>query len=164
MRQEVDLTATQDAGAGRHARRVFLGLRKPANWVQLVKFSLVGASGYVVNLAVFVLFVEVIDVNYRFAAAAAFVVAVSNNFLWNRYWTFRAGEGHAGFQAARFFTVSLLAFGFNLAVLEVLVAVAGLPEIPSQAIAVIAATPLNFIGNKLWSFREHSSVDSARKR
>jgi putative flippase GtrA len=29
---------------------------------------------------------------------------------------------------------------------------AGLGEFPAQAIAVICATPLNFIGNKLWSF------------
>jgi dolichol-phosphate mannosyltransferase len=160
--QEADLSGdseAESAGATRHARRVFHGLRKPANWMQLVKFSVVGASGYVVNLAVFALLVEVFDVYYLLAAAVAFVVAVSNNFLWNRYWTFKAGEGHAGFQAARFFVVSLLAFGFNLLVLRVLVNDVGLPEIPAQAIAIAAATPLNFIGNKLWSFRHHSSVD-----
>ncbi|MEX0993115.1 MAG: GtrA family protein [Solirubrobacterales bacterium] len=159
--EEIEQRADPDgrAAAGGHAQRVFHGLRKPANWVQLVKFSVVGASGYVVNLAVFALLVEVFDVYYLLAAAAAFVVAVSNNFLWNRYWTFKAGEGHAGFQAARFFVVSLLAFGFNLLVLRLLVNDAGLPEIPAQAIAIAAATPLNFIGNKLWSFRHHSSVD-----
>ena len=37
--------------------------------------------------------------------------------------------------------------------LELLVAVAGAPEVPAQAIAVACATPLNFVGNKLWSFR-----------
>ena len=29
----------------------------------------------------------------------------------------------------------------------------GVAEVPAQAIAIVAATPLNFIGNKLWSFR-----------
>ena len=47
----------------------------------------------------------------------AFCVAVTNNFLWNRHWTFRATDGHMGFQAARFFTVSVLALGLNLIVL-----------------------------------------------
>jgi putative flippase GtrA len=52
----------------------------------------------------------------------------------------------------RFFTVSTAAFLFAAAVLELLVSVAGLPELPAQAIAIASATPLNFIGNKMWSF------------
>jgi putative flippase GtrA len=138
--------------ATHHARRVGRGVRKPANWVQLVKFSVVGASGYIVNLAVYTTLVHALDVHYILAAIAAFCVAVTNNFLWNRHWTFDAKDGHMGFQAARFLTVSLLALGFNLLVLELLVSVAGVDEVPAQALAILAATPLNFIGNKLWSF------------
>ena len=139
--------------------RVRAGLRKPHNWMQLIKFCAVGASGYVVNLSVFALCVEVLDLHYLVAATAAFVVAVTNNFWWNRHWTFRARGGHAGFQAARFFTVSVAAFLFAALVLELLVSVAELPELPSQAIAVVVATPLNFIGNKMWSFRIELSRD-----
>ena len=87
------------------------------------------------------------------AATAAFIVALSNNFVWNRLWTFRASDGHAGFQAARFCVVSLAAFAFNLVVLYALVDGLGVAEVPAQAMAIIAATPMNFIGNKLWSFR-----------
>jgi putative flippase GtrA len=139
--------------------RVRAGLRKPHNWLQLIKFCAVGASGYVVNLSVFALCVEVLDLHHLVAATAAFVVAVTNNFFWNRHWTFRARGGHAGFQAARFFTVSVGAFLFAALVLELLVSVAELPELPSQAMAIIAATPLNFIGNKMWSFRIELSRD-----
>jgi putative flippase GtrA len=129
------------------------GIRRPANWLQLMRFSAVGATGYVVNLATFTVCVHVLGLDYRLAATAAFVVAVTNNFLLNRRWTFDARAGHAGFQAARFFTVSLLAFGFNLAALELLVQVGGLAEVPAQAIAIVVATPMNYVGNKLWSFR-----------
>ena len=87
--------------------RVRAGLRKPHNWMQLMKFCAVGASGYVVNLCVFAAFVELLDAHHLVAATAAFVVAVLNNFWWNRHWTFRARGGRAGFQAARFFTVSV---------------------------------------------------------
>ena len=139
--------------------RVRSGLRKPHNWVQLVKFCAVGGSGYVVNLCVFALCVEVIGLHHLVGATVAFVVAVMNNFWWNRHWTFRAGQGRAGFQAARFFTVSVAAFLFAASVLELLVSVAELPELPSQAIAIVAATPLNFIGNKMWSFRIELSRD-----
>ncbi len=134
------------------ARRIHLGTRKPANWLQLVKFALVGASGYVVNLVVFALLAEAGAVHHIPAAIGAFCVAVLNNFWWNRHWTFRASAGHAGFQAARFFAVSLAALGVNLVVLELLVTSAGLAELPSQAIAVAIAMPVNFVGNKLWTF------------
>jgi putative flippase GtrA len=139
--------------------RVRAGLRKPHNWVQLFKFCAVGASGYVVNLCVFAVCVGVLDLHHLIAATIAFAVAVMNNFWWNRHWTFRARGGHAGFQAARFFTVSIAAFLFAAGVLEVLVSVAGLPELPAQAISIVSATPLNFIGNKMWSFRIELSRD-----
>ena len=132
--------------------RVGAGIRRPAAWLELVRFALVGASGYVVNLAVFAALVHGAGVDYRLAATAAFLVAVANNFGWNRGWTFHARGGHAGPQAARFLTVSVGAFLVNLAVLELLVAGAGLAEVPAQALAIVAATPLSFLGNKLWSF------------
>lgn len=134
-------------------RRVRHGMRDTRNWLQLVRFALVGASGYVVNLAVFTLSVHVASIDYRVAAVIAFLVSVANNFWWNRHWTFDARGGHAGFQAARFLTVSVLAFLFAYLVLLALVEAAGLPEVPAQAIAIVAATPLSFLGQKLWSFR-----------
>ncbi len=136
-------------------RRVHLGTRKPGNWLQLFHFAVVGGTGYVINLAVFTLLAKGVDLDHLLAAVGAFVVAVTNNFLLNRHWTFRhqgATEAHAGFQAARFFTVSIVGLGVNLAILELLVSVVGLPELASQAIAVALATPVNFIGNKLWTF------------
>ncbi len=132
--------------------RVRHGMRRPHNWYQLVKFCVVGGSGYVVNLCVFAACVELLSMHHLAAATCAFVVAVANNFWWNRHWTFGAGGGHAGFQAARFFTVSVVAFLFAASVLELLVSVADVAELPAQAIAIVAATPLNFVGNKMWSF------------
>ena len=136
---------------GRRAR-VRAGIRKPANWVQLAKFCAVGASGYVVNIAVFALAVELGDLHHLVAATLAFLVAVTNNFWWNRHWTFGAREGHAGFQAARFVAVSVGAFLFAAAILEGLVNGLDMREIPAQAISIVAATPFSFLGNKMWSF------------
>jgi putative flippase GtrA len=138
--------------AGLEARRVRHGLRRPANWFQLVRFSMVGAIGYVINLAVYSTLVVVADLHYVPAAAFAFCVAVTNNFVLNRHWTFQATARRATFQAPRFLAVSLLALAFNLIVLELLVGVVGIDKIVGQAAAILAATPLNFIGNKLWSF------------
>jgi dolichol-phosphate mannosyltransferase len=132
--------------------RVRNGLRHPRNWWQLLRFGIVGASGYVVNLVTFWVFLHPFSVDYKVAAVAAFLVAVANNFWWNRHWTFGASDGHAGFQAARFFVVSGLAFAFSFVVLTLLVDSAGMEELTAQAISIAAATPLNFAGNKLWSF------------
>jgi dolichol-phosphate mannosyltransferase len=143
----------QQEGTDRLHRRAAEGMKKPHNWIQLIKFGAVGASGYVVNLIVYYLCVHQLDVHYMLAAVIAFLFAVTNNFWWNRHWTFDAGHGHAGFQATRFFVVSLVALAFNLVLLKVLV-VAGMKELPAQAIAIVCVTPVNFIGNKLWSFRD----------
>jgi putative flippase GtrA len=137
----------------RFDRRVRHGMRKSHNWLQLGKFLLVGLSGYAVNLAVFTFSLKVLSVHHIAAATIAFGVAVMNNFWWNRHWTFAAGDGHAGFQAARFFTVSVVAFLIQLLILEILITKGGLPKVAAQAISLVLATPVNFVGNKLWSFR-----------
>jgi dolichol-phosphate mannosyltransferase len=133
--------------------RVLHGLRRPANWLQLVRFAIVGGTGFVVNLAVYALLVHALGFDYRAANAAAWLVAVLNNFVLNRHWTFDAREGRARFQAMRFLVVSLVAEGFSLLLLTVFVESAGLAKVPAQALAVAASMPLNFLGNKLWSFR-----------
>jgi putative flippase GtrA len=53
----------------------------------------------------------------------------------------------------RFFLVSLAALGANLVVLHLLIAYGDLGKLPAQAVAIVVVTPLNFVGNKLWSFR-----------
>jgi putative flippase GtrA len=133
--------------------RLLHGMRRPANWLQLVRFGLVGGMGFVINLAVYALCVHVLKIDYHFAAVAAWLVAVVNNFVLNRHWTFDARAGRAHFQALRFLAISLVALGFSLLLLMLLVESVGMGKIPAQALAVAASMPLNFLGNKLWSFR-----------
>jgi putative flippase GtrA len=138
--------------ASEFADRVGAAARRPASWLQLLKFGIVGGSGYLINLAVFAVLAGSLDVHHTIAAVGAFCVAVTSNFLWNRYWTFGAGDGSAGFQAARFFAVSIASLGLNLVVLEALLATGTAGELTAQAIAVAVAMPFNFLGNKLWTF------------
>lgn len=131
--------------------RLRRALKVPANWLQLLKFCAVGASGYVVNLAVFALVVEVVGLHHLVGAALAFLVAVTNNFHWNRSWTFGARSQARRFQAPRFLAVSVGAALLAAGGLQLLVS-AGLAAVAAQAVSIAAATPLNFLGNKLWSF------------
>jgi putative flippase GtrA len=146
------------AGAVNHVEsrphmRLLHGMRRPANWLQLVRFALVGGTGFVLNLAVYALCVHALSIPYQEAAVMAWLVAVLNNFVLNRHWTFDASAGSIHFQAIRFFVVSLIAFGFGLLLLTLLVEQGGVAKVPAQALAVAASTPLNFLGNKLWSFQ-----------
>jgi putative flippase GtrA len=146
-------SASQRAAPRPHVRLLH-GMRRPANWLQLIRFAMVGGLGFVVNLAVYALFVHALSTPYQVAAVLAWLVAVINNFVINRHWTFDASAGRVHFQAMRFFVVSLAAFLLvNLVLLTLLVEDAGVAKVPAQALAVAASTPFNFLGNKLWSFR-----------
>jgi putative flippase GtrA len=130
-------------------------LRRRHNWIQLAKFCSVGATGYVVNLGVFTLLLHKAGVHYLLAAVCCFLVAVTNNYIWNRVWTFRHERGHIAYQGLRFLLVSLVALGANLLFLAGLVAL-GAPKVPAQAAAIALVTPWNFVANKLWSFRRRA--------
>ena len=127
-------------------------VRERASWVELAKFALVGGSGYLINLAVFALLGGDLGVQHTPAAIASFACAVTSNYLLNRRWTFATSRGPDRFEAARFFAVSIASLGLSLGLLEMLLRGRVVGELPAQAIAVAAAMPFNFLGNKLWTF------------
>ena len=128
---------------------------------QFVKFAVVGTVGTVVNLVVLqaTLFlwgrlvgdptmgVEV------FASGLAFCVAVVNNYLLNRWWTFRATGSFAA-QFVKFVVVSIAGLGLNELAFWICRTQLGLDVLVSQGVAILCVLPFNFIVNKLWSFRE----------
>jgi len=133
-------------------RRATLALRRRHNWEQLAKFCIVGASGYAINVGVYALLLNWANLHYVLAATGSFLVAATNNYVWNRVWTFRHQRGHVGYQGLRFLIVSATVYGANLGLLATFIHI-GIGKIVSQATAVVLVTPLNFLGNKLWSFR-----------
>ena len=97
------------------AQRVGSALGTRSNWEQLGKFCVVGASGYLVNLAVYATLLKWAGVHYLPAAVGSFLVAVASNYTWNRLWTFRGQRGGVAYQGLRFLVVSTVALGANLA-------------------------------------------------
>jgi putative flippase GtrA len=142
----------RSTAAGIAATRAGQALRRPENWVELIKFCVVGASGYAINLAVYVGLLKGAGLHYLPSAACSFVAAVSNNYFWNRHWTFRDRRGHLYYQGLRFLLVSLGGLAMNLGLLRGLVAV-GAGKIVGQAITIVLVMPFTFTANKLWSFR-----------
>jgi dolichol-phosphate mannosyltransferase len=110
-----------------HARRLHVGLRRPHNWLQLIRYCVVGATGYLVNLGVYA--IAYTELPYRLAFTIAFIVAATSNFALNRMWTFRVGPRPAPHKYARFLTVSAVALGIDLVVLTGLVEELGMDKV-----------------------------------
>ena len=142
----------RSTAAGIAATRARRALGRSENWIELLKFSVVGLSGYVVNLVVYVSLLKGAGLHYLPAAVCSFAVAVTNNYFWNRHWTFRSRRGHVYVQGMRFFLVSAAALALNLALLWVLVKL-GADAIVAEATAIVLVMPFSFSVNKLWSFR-----------
>jgi putative flippase GtrA len=134
-----------------HARRFHLAARRPDNWMEVLRYCIVGGTGYVVNLVAFLIADR--RMTYTLAFSLAFVLAATSNFVWNRVWTFRVRHGVPHHQYVRFLTVSAMALCLDLAVLRALVEAAGMAKVSAAALAILVATPVSFLGNKLWTFQ-----------
>jgi putative flippase GtrA len=132
------------------ATRTVSALKRRHNWIQLAKFGIVGGLGYVLNLVVYAL---LLGLGAHLAAAIAWVVAAANNYWWNRVWTFSHAKGDFTRQGLRFFAVSAAALVANQIWLLIFLDWFGLDKLLAQAISIALVVPLNFVGNKLWSFR-----------
>jgi putative flippase GtrA len=132
------------------ATRTAEALRSPNNWIQLAKFGVVGLSGYLLNLLIYAL---LLGVGAHKAAVISFIVSAASNYWWNRHWTFVNQKGHFGVQGLRYLVVTLAALVVNQLWLLVFLDWFGWGKLVSQALAIALIVPMNFLGNKLWSFR-----------
>ena len=123
---------------------------------QFVKFGIVGASGFAVNLGVFTLLQHIVPnpsaarTYYAIYSIAFLTGGVSNYFL-NRVWTFRS-TGHAGKEAAQFLTVSVLALVVGLVVSALAAPALGHGH-RLWLLATLSGIIVNFFINKYWTFR-----------
>lgn len=163
-----DPTPTSTSGI-----RSYLFERHRHNWILLAKFSIVGGSGFIVNLAVFWLvflvwgdeqrllinlpFTEFNVRAYHLYSTLAFIVANASNYLLNRLWTFEShGETDWRREYVPFLVIGIVAQALGLLILTLLLH----PNSPvrvdnpvlAQAITIVVVTPISFVGNKLWTF------------
>ncbi len=115
----------------------YLFVRHRHNWLLLLRFGMVGASGVIVNLVALNVVkwigpgygqvwidLPLTDFNvrwYHLYVTIAFFVANLWNFQLNRSWTFRSGK-HAGWWAeyVPFVLVGLISLALNLAIVTLL--------------------------------------------
>ena len=136
-------------------RRFWLG--------KYLKFAFIGGIGAVINLAVFWVAHEIFFVIPFWAIAIAFVIADTNNYIWNRLWTFRS-KSQIKFQYPQFLIVSLLGLALNELLFDVIVYdvfpgldittdKASVLLVIVQALCILIVSVFNFLANSAWTFR-----------
>ena len=135
---------------------LFERMRQRRGVRQFVKFGIVGASGFVVNLVIFTLLQRVVPNHtdagpYYAIYSIAFLAGGVSNYFLNRSWTFRS-TGHAGKEAVQFLSVSVLALIVGLLVSALVAPWLGHGH-KTWFVATVSGIIVNFFANKYWTFR-----------
>jgi putative flippase GtrA len=87
---------------------------------RLIKFCVVGFSGMIVDFFFTWLCKEKIKWNKYISNSIGFVLAATNNYIWNRLWTFQSQGTEIVREYSSFFIISLVGLGINNAVIYLL--------------------------------------------
>ena len=120
-----------------------------------IKFCIVGASGVVVNLAVFTALL-VAGMNRYIASPIAIEVSILSNFLFNNIWTFRwrTARDSSAVKGLKFNAVSILSLVISYGTFVALSM--AFPDVRPQIhqlIGIVPATLVNYFMNSYWTFR-----------
>ncbi len=138
-----------------HVAKLY-AFRYPALF-ELLKFCAVGVIGLCVDLGTVMAVKERYGLDTRVCAVFGFSVAVTTNYLLNRYYTFAKGrELPFLFSYLTYVGANLLGLGVRMAVVETLMVVAQLDRghgyLLSNAAGIALATLFNFAGAKYFAF------------
>lgn len=134
--------------------------------IQFVKFGIVGGLNAAIDLGVLNLFIYGTGIatgaHFSLFKSISFIVAVSNSYFWNKYWTFRADGEPKAKEFLGFFLVNIVGFGINVGVATVVVNFVSIPagvsvELWANISAVSAAIITlfwNFAGMKFLVFKK----------
>jgi len=119
------------------------------------RFNLVGAAGTVVQLTALAAFNRLAPSHYLLASVAAIEVTLLHNFVFHLHYTWRDRCTSAAIpgQLIRFhLSNGLVSIGGNLLLMPLLVERAGLPLLPSNGIAIVCCSLINFLLANRWAF------------
>lgn len=124
-----------------------------------IKFSIVGATGVVVNEGLLVL-IQSMGVYFLYAGAAAIEISILTNFVMNDLWTFRDRRtGHFAVRLVKFNLLMLAGLVVNLAVLDVGTAYFGIASAVANLIGIGAAFFLRYVLSVKYAWMRIESVE-----
>jgi putative flippase GtrA len=121
---------------------------------ELMRFGFVGVTAASVQYLGVTFFVEVGQVRPLLANLFAFLFAVWVSYFGHKYFSFKAG--HIGFHQSirRFFIIVITTFCLNEVLYYVLLHRVKLHYQRALLITIFVVAVINFLCNKLWTFRE----------
>ncbi len=132
---------------------------------QFIKFGLVGVSNTLISLGVYYLCVNLLDMHYQLANLLGFVISVTNAYYWNSRYVFKMGTHRTFGEHLRTYAKTVTAYGgtylLSTGLLWLWVDVVGISENIAPLINLCITIPLNFIINKLWTFRKKPAEEGA---
>lgn len=119
------------------------------------RFNAVGALGMAVQLVTLALLNRWTGGHYLVSTAAALELTLIHNFLWHLHYTWRDRRDSSAVLAQMIkFHLSngMISLIGNLALMRILVGVAGMPVLLANAIAILICSLTNFGLGHLWAF------------
>lgn len=151
----------------RSAKAVFQLASKKKTYREFIKFGVVGFTGTLIDLGVYNILAVGFDYNEYSARTVSFVLAVINNYILNRVWTFRNKDKQVGLQFFKFLVVSVVGYLLNLGIMAFTMPMFN--SIPSELaqknipvlIAIFIVLFWNYFANKLWTFKNNKTRENS---
>ena len=116
---------------------------------QLAKFAIAGAIFAIVNILILYILTDFLGIYYILSSIIAFILGSTGNFLLNKKWTFKERIRHDFLKKyTKAISVNIGAVIITITLLFILTEFLNVYYLISQAIAMIVAFFINFIGNK----------------
>lgn len=150
---------------------------KKKNLTEIVKFCSIGAFNTVLDYVLFFLFFSILNINKTMAQVFATAIAMTNSYVFNRYWTFgRRGMIRAD-EIIKFVVVNFVAMSVTIICLHLfydflhaeclvnyLLSLTNISYRLSgdssvmfcKLISMPFSLIVNFLGNRLWVFKKNS--------
>lgn len=124
------------------------------DWLfKIVKFGLTGLLGMVIDFGATWFFKEKVKINKYMANAIGFTLAVCNNYLINRIWTFGSNNEAWGIEFSKFIAVSLIGLGLNTAIIYMFhQRKNGVNFYVAKCFAILIVFVWNFLANSFYTF------------
>ncbi|MCT4552923.1 MAG: GtrA family protein [Alphaproteobacteria bacterium] len=152
---------------------------------RFLKFMIVGGTGTIINLIIFIIFNNYIGLHYMLSSTLSFIVAATSNYIFNKLWVFSdRGYEHSKKLYLKFMAISTASLSINLLALFIanhyiipslihikivdfiilftadilnVKTISKIVELYAQVFGIGVAMLFNFFGNNLITFKEKLS-------
>lgn len=125
---------------------------------EFVKFCMVGATNFVIDISIYTALTRLLGIYYIIAAIISASIAITWSFFINKKWTFKDVDRRVRTQYVKFFIANIISLITSLILLYISVDIYGINDLLAKVIITVLVAFLNFTINKLWTFGKKPTV------